>query len=107
MSGSERYRPVTPEDAYTALAGHPAWVVEQSRIYRDLRFKDFGAALGFVNRVAALADRIQHHPNIRIHEWCFVQLELYSHLTGGISQKDVEFALAVDEMLAADPQKEP
>ncbi|HLQ62373.1 MAG TPA: 4a-hydroxytetrahydrobiopterin dehydratase [Candidatus Acidoferrales bacterium] len=107
VSRSDLYQPVTPEAAYQSLAGHPAWVIEPSRIYRDLRFDSFSSALGFVNRVAGLAERVGHHPNIRIHEWCFVQLKLYSHLTGGITQKDVEFALALDEMLAGEAQKEP
>ncbi len=107
MTGSEGYSPLTPEAVYRALAGHPGWIVERSRIYRDLRFDSFAAALAFVNRVGQLAERLQHHPNIRIHEWSFVQLELYSHLTGNLTQKDLEFALALDELLAGDAQKEP
>ena len=87
---------MTPEDAYQALAGQPGWIVERTRIRRDFRFPSFLDAMAFVNRVAALAERVGHHPNIRLHEWCFVELELYSHNAGGISQRDVDFALALD-----------
>lgn len=91
---------MTPEIAYRALVGHPGWVVERARIRRDFRFDSFVAAIAFLNRVAELAESIGHHPNLRLHEWCFVELELYSHDAGGLSDRDVEFALALDAVLA-------
>jgi len=91
--------PISPEDASAALRGHPGWVVERSRLYRDFRFPDFRAAIDFVNEVADLAERSGHHPNIHLHEWCFVNLELYSHKAGGLSRYDVDFALALDEQV--------
>jgi 4a-hydroxytetrahydrobiopterin dehydratase len=99
---ADKRHTITPEAAYRALKDHPAWVVERSRLYRDFRFPSFSAAMAFVNRVAELAERLGHHPNIRLHEWCFVQLELYSHLDGALSRRDIDFALALDAMLAAD-----
>jgi len=94
-----RYTPLSPEAAAAALTAHPAWIVERTRIYRDFRFPDFKAAIKFVNEVAELAEELGHHPNLCVHEWCFVQLELYSHAAGGLSRYDVEFALALDERL--------
>ena len=93
--------PIAPEVAAAELKEHPLWVVERSRLYRDFRFKDFKTAIAFVNRVADLAERLAHHPNICVHEWCFVHLELYSHADGGLSRFDVDFALALDEMLGS------
>jgi 4a-hydroxytetrahydrobiopterin dehydratase len=89
---------LSPEQAYLALAQHPGWVVERSRIYRDYRFASFRAAMDFVDRVADLAESVAHHPNILVHEWCFVRLELYSHVSDCISQADVDFALATDDL---------
>ncbi len=91
---------LTPEDAYRALKAHPAWIVERDRIRRDFRFASFAAAMDFVNRVAVVAETVGHHPNIRLHEWCFVELEVYSHVSGGLTSKDVELATAIDDMLA-------
>jgi 4a-hydroxytetrahydrobiopterin dehydratase len=90
------YVRLTPEDAYRQLDGHPAWIVERSRIYRDFRFPSFRDAVAFVARVADIAEAAAHHPNILIHEWCFVRLELYSHLVDHLTQADVDFAMAVD-----------
>ena len=52
--------------------------------------------MSFVGRVADVAEAAQHHPNILIHEWCFVRLELYSHIVDGLTQADVDLAIAID-----------
>ena len=93
--------PIAPEVAAAELKNHPLWVVERSRLYRDFRFENFKAAIAFVNQVAELGERLAHHPNICVHEWCFVHLELYSHADGGLSRFDVDFALALDELLGS------
>ena len=90
---------IPPELAYRRLEGHPAWIVERNRIYRDFRFPSFKDAIAFVNQVAGLAEQMRHHPDITVHEWCFVRLELYSHQLDTLTQQDVEFALAVDAIL--------
>lgn len=89
---------LSPEAAYRALKGHPEWIVERTHLHRDYRFTSFAQAMRFVNRVADLAETRRHHPNITVHEWCFVRLELYSHLAGGLSRADVDLALAVDDL---------
>ncbi|MDQ6846320.1 MAG: 4a-hydroxytetrahydrobiopterin dehydratase [Candidatus Dormibacteraeota bacterium] len=99
MAASDRPAALTPEDAYRALKAHPAWIVERDRIHRDLRFASFAAAMEFINRVAALAESVGHHPNIRLHEWCFVELEIYSHVSGGLTARDVELATVIDAVI--------
>jgi 4a-hydroxytetrahydrobiopterin dehydratase len=99
------YQPLSPEAAAAALKDHPAWVVERTRLYRDFRFSDFKAAIKFVNEVAELAEELGHHPNICLHEWSFVQLELYSHAAGGLSRHDVDFALALDQKIGGQGRK--
>jgi 4a-hydroxytetrahydrobiopterin dehydratase len=91
--------PFSPETAFRRLRDHPSWVVERTRIYRDFRLPSFVAAIALVNLVADVAERQRHHPNITVHEWCFVRLELYSHIENAISQKDVDLALAIDAVL--------
>ena len=90
---------ISPEAAYRALKAHPAWIVERDRIHRDVRVASFAAAIDLINRVAAVAESVGHHPNIRLHEWCFVELEVYSHVSGGLSRRDVELATALDATL--------
>lgn len=89
---------MSPEDVYRRLSQRPGWIVERDRIRRDYRFPSFKAAIAFVQAVAEEAERVNHHPNIRVHEWCFVELVLYSHDEGGISSRDLELALAIDAL---------
>lgn len=91
-------KPIAPEDAYRALGKASRWVVEPKRIYRDYRLAGFRQALRFANAVAKVASRVGHHPNILLHEYHFVRIETYDHLTGGLSTKDLELVRAIDRL---------
>ena len=74
-----------------ALAALPQWRRDGEIISRTFTFKDFSAAMKFVNDVADLAGQAQHHPDIDIR-WNQVTLALTTHDAGGLTEKD--FALA-------------
>ncbi|HKS36687.1 MAG TPA: 4a-hydroxytetrahydrobiopterin dehydratase [Verrucomicrobiae bacterium] len=82
---------LTATQIKAALRFLPNWRKKGSVISRTYEFKDFGAAMKFVNAVAALADRAWHHPDIDIR-WNKVTLGLTTHDQGGLTEKD--FALA-------------
>jgi 4a-hydroxytetrahydrobiopterin dehydratase len=63
---------------------------------RTFQFQDFVAALRFVNRVADLAERAGHHPDIDIR-YNRVRLGLTTHDAGGLTGKDFELAAAADQ----------
>ena len=75
----------------TALATVPDWKKKGRTIVRTYQFKDFPAAIKFVNAVAKLAEQAWHHPDIDIR-WNQVTLALTTHDAGGLTEKD--FALA-------------
>jgi 4a-hydroxytetrahydrobiopterin dehydratase len=78
-----------------ALARLPGWRRAGRAIEKTYRFADFRAALAFVNRVGELAERRQHHPDIAIH-YAEVTLTLWSHDAGGVTQRDLHLAEAID-----------
>ncbi len=73
------------------LAGSE-WVRDGDAIVREYKLTDFPAAIALVNRVAALAEAANHHPDILVHGWNKVRLELSTHSAGGLT--DADFALA-------------
>lgn len=79
----------------------PAWTValDGSSIERTLKFKDFNEAWGFMNRVALLAERMDHHPDWS-NVWNTVRIQLSSHDAGGLTKRDVKLATAIDALLA-------
>jgi 4a-hydroxytetrahydrobiopterin dehydratase len=81
------------------LEGTPDWRVEGEAIVRDLTFPDFAAAIAFVNRVADVAERANHHPDILVHGWKQVRLTLSTHSQGGVTEADLRLAGEIDVLL--------
>ena len=74
------------------------WRREGAELVREWRCADFAAAMAFANRVAALAEAVDHHPDIRVHGYNRVRLSVTSHSAGGLTERDFGFARRVDEM---------
>ena len=79
------------EEVAAALAQLHGWQQDGRSIRRLYEFDGFRAARMFVNRVADLAEELNHHPDILLghHQ---VTLTLTSHDLGGITERDVRFA---------------
>ncbi len=75
----------------TALASVKNWRKKGRTLTQTYLFKDFPAAIHFVNAAARLAEKAWHHPDIDIR-WNKVTLTLTTHDAGGLTKKD--FALA-------------
>jgi 4a-hydroxytetrahydrobiopterin dehydratase len=88
---------LTPESLQEALSQTPDWHLEAREIVRTFQHADFAAALAFVNRVGALAEEAQHHPDIDIR-WNKVTLRLSTHSQGGLTALDFELAAAIDAL---------
>jgi 4a-hydroxytetrahydrobiopterin dehydratase len=91
LTGAER------ADAMDAL---PDWLLRDDgrAISRDFKFRDFADTWAFMSRVALLAEKLDHHP-----EWWNVynrlSVTLTTHDAGGLSQRDVTMAQAIDRMM--------
>jgi 4a-hydroxytetrahydrobiopterin dehydratase len=83
------------QDLPAALAGVPAWTLEEREIMRTFVHPDFAAALAFVNRVGVLAEEVNHHPDIDIR-WNKVTLRLSTHSKGGLTTLDFDLAAQID-----------
>ncbi len=65
-------------------------------IVRECKLADFVAAIAFVDRVAELAERANHHPDILVHGWNRVRLTLSTHSEGGLTGADFALAAEID-----------
>ncbi len=79
------------------LQSLPEWKLEGKEIARYYEFADFVAAMAFVNRVAAEAEKAGHHPDIDIR-YNKVRLALISHDKGGITERDMKMAAALNAL---------
>ena len=89
---------LTPSQIQEALAGLDGWVIEQYKLLKVYKLKDFKAALAFINLVGAEAERLNHHPDIH-NSWNRVTLRLCTHDAGGqVTEKDLTLARAIQSI---------
>jgi 4a-hydroxytetrahydrobiopterin dehydratase len=74
------------------------WRQEGEALVRDQKFDDFAAAMAYVNRVADLAEEVNHHPDILVHGWNNVRLTLTTHSAGKLTENDHEMARRIDAL---------
>lgn len=89
---------LTPQEIEAALKRASGWRLEDGKLVRDWRFKDFVEAMAFVNQVASLAETANHHPDIDIR-YSNVRLGLTSHDVGGITARDAKMAASINQEL--------
>jgi 4a-hydroxytetrahydrobiopterin dehydratase len=92
--------PLTEAAARELSAKTPGWSLAEAatRLERRFEFRDFVAAMQFVNRVADVAEKEGHHPDIAIH-WNKVDLTLWTHKIGGLHENDFILAAKVNRLL--------
>lgn len=82
------------------LARLPLWAVRAGKLRREFAFADFSEAFAFMARVALLAEQSDHHPDWS-NSWNKVVIELTSHDAGGLTQRDLDLAAAIERLLTA------
>lgn len=93
-----RMTKLTPAQIKAALPHVPAWTRKGAVISRTFAFENFLAAIKFVNAVAKLAEKANHHPDIDIR-WNKVTLALSTHDAGGLTEKDFALAARFDGLV--------
>lgn len=79
------------------LAQIPGWEAREDRLYKTLTFKDFVAAMAFLNRLAEVAEAEGHHPDFCVH-YNRVDLTVWTHAIDGLSENDFILAAKIDAL---------
>lgn len=88
---------ILPDQASAWLAQVPDWALEGDALVRTFRFADFHRTMAFVNAVAELAHREDHHPDLAVsYGTCTVRYN--THDVGGLSSNDFICAAHVDAL---------
>jgi 4a-hydroxytetrahydrobiopterin dehydratase len=90
-------RKLSAEEIENRAAESKDWTTANDKLARKFTFKNFAESLDFVNKVGAIAERRDHHPDI-LFGWGYAEFFITTHDRGGIT--DVDFALAkeIDEI---------
>lgn len=89
---------LSPDRIRPLAAELPGWQVDESsqRIWRKLQFRNFVAAVDFINRVAEVAEAQQHHPDLHLTGYRQLRIDLTTHAIGGLSENDFILAARID-----------
>jgi 4a-hydroxytetrahydrobiopterin dehydratase len=74
------------------------WILEGDMLVKDFVFDDFMSAMGFMNKVAEIAEKIRHHPNMLIHQYNHVRISLQSHDVKAVTDIDYSLADLIDHI---------
>jgi 4a-hydroxytetrahydrobiopterin dehydratase len=75
------------------------WELKNDKLHRELKFKNFVQAWGFMTQVAILAQEMDHHPEW-FNVYSRVTIDLTTHEANGISTRDFELAQKIDKILS-------
>lgn len=92
----ERLTGATRHAALSALHGWSE-VEDRDAIRKSYHFSDFSEAWGFLSRIALLAEKMDHHPEI-FNVYNRVEIILSTHDVDGVSERDIRLANAIDEI---------
>lgn len=94
IDGAEAFRHrVSDEQLRLMMSG---WRVSK-RLEKEFQFPDFASALAFVNRIGAIAEQMNHHPDLLLG-WGKVRVMTWSHDANAITSRDWKLALAIEEL---------
>jgi 4a-hydroxytetrahydrobiopterin dehydratase len=89
---------LTQAEINNRIKDFPGWLFNADMIVKDYKFKNFSGALSFVNIVGAIAEELNHHPDIFLHSWNNVKISISTHSEGGVTEKDFMLAKRIDEI---------
>lgn len=98
-------RLLTDREIAECLRGLRGWKRRGKFLEKSFEFDDFMDGIGFVNRVADLAEKEEHHPDIHVR-YTTVTFSIQTHSEGGVTEWDVGLAGAI-ERLPRGPAKSP
>ena len=92
-----QYEKIEGQALDAALQSLEGWSLVEGKLHREFKFADFSEAFGFMSRTALDIHLIDHHP-----EWFNVYgtvvVDLVTHFTGGITDRDVRLAQRMNEI---------
>ena len=88
---------LTSDEVADRLRSLPGWEISHGKLTRAYSFDDFMGAVGFVDRVAPVAESQGHHPDLHV-SWGRVVVELTTHDAGGLTVKDFQLASLIDQL---------
>jgi 4a-hydroxytetrahydrobiopterin dehydratase len=92
--------PLAADEVRRYLEAVPDWKLasDGKRIRREWRVKDFLTVLDFFQRIGAIAEQEDHHPDLHVTGYRNVAVEISTHAVGGLTENDFILAAKIDRL---------
>ena len=90
-------RKLSDADVTARLKSLNTWSLDEGKLYKEYKFKDFVTAFAFMTKVAKVAEEAAHHPEW-LNVYDLVKVHLSTHDAGGISERDFDLAKKMDQL---------
>ena len=85
-----------PDEVKKSISTY-GWDFSDNKISKTFEFKAYLDGIEFINKIAPISERLNHHPDI-ILSYCKVDISIYSHDLGGVTTKCINLATAIDSV---------
>ncbi|MEJ6512496.1 MAG: 4a-hydroxytetrahydrobiopterin dehydratase [Actinomycetota bacterium] len=96
---SPRDRVLSAEEVADQLVNIPDWEMVDGHLHREFTYANFAEAWAFMNRVAPIAEELDHHPNWS-NVWNSVVIDITSHDSGGPTERCFALAKGIDGVVS-------
>lgn len=72
------------------------WIKDNSGLKKVYELKDFNSAVVFLNEIASVAEKHNHHPDLFLFKYKFVEVTLFTHEANSVTEKDRKLAACID-----------
>lgn len=90
---------LSPEELILKLSEINTWLLDEDKkvISKRFTFKNFSDALAFVSKVGEIADKMDHHPDIKLG-WGYAEFEITTHDVAGLTKLDFDLAKKIEKL---------
>jgi 4a-hydroxytetrahydrobiopterin dehydratase len=88
----------TVDEIKSGLAGLPGWEVRDGQLTKTFTVKSFAHAVLFIGAIGQLAEAANHHPDLNLHGYNKLAINLSTHSAGGLTAKDFDLAGQIEKL---------
>lgn len=88
---------LSAEEIEKVLMNLDGWQTTETKLAKKYKFKNFTESLEFINKIGAIAETADHHPDI-LFGWGYAEIFITTHDAGGITERDFALAKSINEL---------
>ncbi len=89
---------LTSEEIARFLKSIQGWEAIDKKLVKEIKLKNFLEGVALIQKIAEVAEKLQHHPDLYLYDYRHLRISLSSHDAGGITKNDFVLATQLDSI---------